>query len=124
MPPKHEQPKANYEIPVDLIKVSRDEYEVVPNMPTDTMELGKTVHYKLGKFEYHESDAGRNGSVVNVKFEVSPFVKTEVSSDDPPLELKVPGHFTGHCSIKTSDGEEYGWGIAGSRISGGDMIVR
>jgi hypothetical protein len=89
---KVDQPaKADYEIFVEFKKVSEYDYEVVvPHMPTNPpLYLGKTVHYT--------SKAG----VVTIKFPEngSPYDKTEVSSNDPPLELKREGHFMGSCYI-------------------------
>jgi hypothetical protein len=99
-PAKADQPaKAHYEILVELKEVSENNYEVVvPHMPKP-LELGKTVHYK--------SKAG----VVTIKFPYgSPYDnpdgtwKIEVSSDDPPLELKRRGQFPSRCYIT------FGWG--------------
>jgi hypothetical protein len=99
---KVDQPaKADYEILVELKEVSENYYEVVvPDMPKP-LELGKTVHYK--------SKAG----VVTIKFPEnnSPYddsngnPKTEVSSNEPPLELKRTGKFMGSCYITIGYGK-------------------
>src|ERR1700757_4945660 len=88
--------KADYEILVELKEVSENNYVVVvPHMP-DPLVFGKTVHYK--------SKAG----VVTIKFPEngSPYDKTEVSSNDPPLKLKREGHFMGSCYITFGYGKD------------------
>src|SRR6266481_5576276 len=89
--------KADYEILVELKEVSENNYVVVvPDMP-DKLEFGKTVHY-------NNSKAG----VVTIRFPEngSPYDKTEVSSNDPPLELKRDGKFMGSCYITFGYGKD------------------
>ena len=57
---------------------------------------------------------------VEIYFDVngSPFrnqngsVKTEIDSNDPPLELKVTGNFIGRCYIMTPGGSSIGYDAA------------
>ena len=99
--------EADYEIPVDLLHGD----DVVPHIPLN-LEFGKTVHYKTN------SRTGQNADLVEIEFVVngSPYLesdgttrKTKVTSEDPPLELKVKGIFFARCYI-THDGVRYGWG--------------
>jgi len=97
---KVDQPaKADYEILVELKEVSENNYVVVvPHMPTNPpLYVGKTVHY-------NNSKAG----VVTIKFPEngSPYDKTEVSSNDPPLKLKREGKFMGSCYITFGYGKD------------------
>lgn len=86
----------------------------VPNIPA-IMKHGETVHYK--------SDDGK----VEIEFHKngSPFLnldgseKKEVTSDEPPIELKKKGDFTCTCFITTPDGKKIGWDGAG-----GNHVVR
>jgi hypothetical protein len=76
------------------------------------------------------------GGLVEIYFDVdgSPFLnlvggaKTEIDSNDPPQELKIPGTFTGRCYMKTPDGvlHTYDPDVRRPRATsgGGDMIVR
>jgi hypothetical protein len=100
---------AYYEILVELKEVSENDYEVVPHIPL-RLEFGKTVQYK--------SDDGNGNYAGKVEIEFpnhSPYLKhngseiTEVTSNEPPLELKVRGIFFGRCYI-THNGVRYGWG--------------
>jgi hypothetical protein len=99
--------EADYEIPVDL----RHGDDVVPHIP-DPLEFGKTVHYKTN------SRTGQKADLVEIEFldNGSPYLesdgttrKTKVTSEDPPLQLKVKGIFFARCYI-THDGVRYGWG--------------
>jgi hypothetical protein len=112
--------KADYEILVTL----DDQQEYITAQFPSPVKLGKTVICRA---------AGDKG-LAEIYFDVdgSPFLnidtsqKTEIDSNDPPLELKVPSPptgFTGRCYLKTSDGAVHTYDPA-ARLPGGDMIVR
>src|ERR1700756_3917996 len=94
---------ADYEIPIDLLH----DDDVIPHIP-DPLDFGKTVHYKTN------SRIGQNADLVEVEFldNGSPYLnpdgtaKTRVTSEDPPLELKLRGIFFGRCYI-THNGTRY-----------------
>jgi hypothetical protein len=98
--------EADYEIPVDL----RHGDDVVPHIP-DPLQFGQTVHYRTN------SRTGQNDDLVEIEFvdNGSPYLnpdgtrKTRVTSEDPPLQLRVRGNFFARCYI-THDGVRYGWG--------------
>ena len=79
--------------------------------------------------------SSKDGGEVEIYFDVngSPFLnltggaKTEIDSNDPPQELKVPGDFTGRCYLQTPNGVLHTYDpdvIRPHTLGGGDMIVR
>ena len=102
---------------------SKQEY-ITANFPSP-VKLGETVRCL--------SDPA--GNLVEIYFDVngSPFGsgKTEIDSNDPPLELKVlspltspPKGFIGRCYLTTSaDGVVHTYSPT-SKVFGGDMIVK
>jgi len=77
--------------------------------------IGETVHCssKDGDVEIYFDVNGtpfrnQNGSL-----------KTEIDNNDPALELKAPGTFTGRCYVIPSGGSPIGYDGAG-----GNMVVR
>jgi hypothetical protein len=101
---------ADYEILVKL-----QDGGAVPNLPA-FMKVGETVHYKSDDgevtIEFHE-----NGSPY---LNADGSEKTEVSSNEPPTELKKRGNFTCHCFITPP---RIGW-RAGYPAFGGNHEVR
>jgi hypothetical protein len=102
--------KADHEILVSLQQGS-----VVAHNLSAPLKLGETVHCssKDGEVEiYFDVDGtpfrNQNGSL-----------KTEIDSNDPPLELKARGTFTGRCYIIPPGGSPIGYNGAG-----GNMDVR
>jgi hypothetical protein len=113
---------ADYEILVEVKEVSEEVYEVIPHMPPDPLHFGKTVHYR--------SDDGHGNYVGKVEIEFpnhSPYLKhngseiKKVTSNDPPLELKVRGNFIGHCFV-WKDGVRLGWGLADPNAGGNHVV--
>jgi len=103
--------KADHEIRVAL----QPGGSVKPHGLTPGLKLGETVHCssKDGEVEIYFDVNGtpfrnQNGSL-----------KTEIDSNDPPLELKAKGTFTGRCYIIPPGGSPIGYDSAG-----GDMVVR
>ena len=114
--------KADYEILIELKEVSENNYDVIPHIP-DPLKFGKTVQYKS------DDGTGHYAGEVKVHFpNGSPYLnhdgseKTDVTSNEPPLELKVRGNFMGNCSIK-KDGVTYGW-LTGNIGAGGNHDVQ
>jgi hypothetical protein len=103
--------KANHEIRVELQPGGSVKK---PNFATP-FNLGETVHCssKDGEVEIYFDVNGTPFRNLNG----SP--KTEIDSNDPPLELKASGTFTGRCYIIPPGGSPIGYDQAG-----GDMIVR
>jgi hypothetical protein len=109
---------ANHEIRVEL---DQQNVYVVAHFP-GPMNLGETVQ------------CSSNDGDVEIYFNVngSPFLnldgsaKTEIDSNDPPLELKLPGNFIGRCYLTTPDGvvHTYNPTLRRPSLAGGDMIVR
>ena len=115
--------EAYYEILIELKEVSEGNYQVIPHIP-DPLEFGKTVHYT--------SDDGAGNYVGKVEIEFpdhSPYLKhngTEmkvVTSNEPPLELKVKGEFMGHCYV-WKDGVRWGWSLTNPNLAGGNHDVQ
>jgi hypothetical protein len=110
--------KADHEIRVEL---DQEKVYVVANFP-GPMNLGETVGCHTNTV----------GGVVEIYFNVngSPFLnldrsaKTEIDSNDPPLELKLPGNFIGRCYMTTPDGVVHTYNPTLPHPPGGDMIVR
>ena len=108
MPPTAKANKADNEIIVSL-----QDGTVAPHF-RPTYNVGETVHC-----------SSRDGEV-EIYFDVdgTPFrnqngsPKTEIDSNDPPLQLKATGTFTGRCYIIPPGGSPIGYDGAG-----GDMIV-
>ena len=105
--------KAHYEIPVML-----QDGGAIPHIPA-VLKFGDTVHYKSkdGEVTMEFLDNGSpyldlNGNQV-----------TTVTSNDPPLELKVRGVFTSRCFITPPGGTPIGWS-AEYPESGGNHDVR
>jgi len=103
-----------------LVKLDNNQEYITANFPSP-VKLGETVRC--------QSDT--DGGLVEIYFDVngSPFGsgKTEIDSNDPPLELKVPGDFTGRCYLTTLDGVKHTYDPNAKRprtTNGGDMIVR
>jgi len=112
--------KLHHEVKVKLETTSAGTY-AVPEIPT-SLNLGDTVHYS--RFE----DAP---GLVTIVFNPgsSPFLDskgqeiTEITSSDPPLELKKKGTFACICSITLPGKEPTGWGPTMPK-AGGNHIVR
>ena len=104
--------EADYEIPVDL----RHGDDVVPHIP-DPLGFGKTVHYKTN------SRTGQNADLVEIEFVVngSPYLDsdgsaiTKVTSEDPPLQLKLRGIFFARCRPLQIEGCQVGRGVVPRR---------
>jgi hypothetical protein len=107
-----------------LVTLDKDQEYITANFPGP--KLGETVRCHTDTV----------GGLVEIYFDVngSPFrnldgsVKTEIDSNDPPLELEATGTFTGRCYLKTPDGVVHTYSpvnpnVPGS-VAGGDMIVR
>jgi hypothetical protein len=97
------------------ILVSLQQGSVVALNLSAPLKLGETVHCssKDGEVEIYFDVNGtpfrnQNGSL-----------KTEIDSNDPPLELKARGTFTGRCYIIPPGGSPIGYDGAG-----GNMDVR
>jgi hypothetical protein len=110
MPPIAKANKADHEILVELQPGG-----LVKAHFAAPFELGETVHCssKDGEVEIYFDVNGtpfrnQNGSQ-----------KTEIDSNDPPLELKASGTFTGRCYIIPPVGSPIGYDGAG-----GNMVVR
>jgi len=102
--------KADQEILVQL----QPDGSIKPHLNAP-FNFGETVHCssKDGEVEIYFDVNGtpfrnQNGSL-----------KTEIDSNDPPLELKARGSFIGRCYIIPPGGSPIGYDAAG-----GDMIVR
>jgi hypothetical protein len=98
------------------ILVTLDDDKVVLHAPGN-LELGDTAHFYTNTV----------GGFVEIYFDVngSPFrnqngsLKTEIDSNDPPLELRARGTFTARCYIMVGT-FIYHYQTGG----GGDMIVK
>ena len=103
-----------------LVTLDKEKEYVVAHFPSPVY-LGETVRCHTDTV----------GGLVDIYFDVngSPFLnqdgsaKTEIDSNDPPLELKVRGSFTGRCYITTPDGVEHTYNPM-SPHGGGNMDVR
>jgi hypothetical protein len=111
MPPTANAVKAKHEILFTLQKGG----VVSHTLPAEDLKLGDTVHCssKDGEVEIYFDVNGspfrnQNGSM-----------KTEIDSNDPPLELKAQGTFTGRCYIIPPGESPIGYDAAG-----GNMDVR
>ena len=105
-----------------LVRLDSKQEYITANFPSP-VKLGETVicSSKDGEVEIYFNVNG------------SPFLnldgsaKTEIDSNDPPLELKLPGNFIGRCYMKTPDGVLHTYdpnAIRPHTLGGGDMIVR
>jgi len=109
--------EAYYEILIELKEVSENNYVVIPHIP-DPLQFGKTVHYT--------SDDGAGNYVGKVEIEFpsgSPYLHNgselkKVTSNEPPLELKVKGNFMGRCYV-WKDGVKWGWSLTDPRAVAG-----
>src|SRR5438445_2843192 len=109
-----------------LVRLDSKQEYITANFPSP-VKLGETVICRA------DGDEG----LVEIYFDVngSPFLnlvggaRTEIDSNDPPQELKVPGTFTGRCYLQTPDGvlHTYDPDVIRPHVpggGGGDMIVR
>jgi hypothetical protein len=116
--------KATHEIHAKLV-TDKDGEHAVPDIPK-SMRVGETVHYSS------DDGAGNDAGEVMIQFfdNGSPFLnqdgspKTEIDSNDPPLELKLKGNFTCRCFITPPGAAAaIGWRV-GDPLSGGNHDVQ
>ena len=111
--------KKTHKVNTILVTLDQKQQYITANFPSP-VKLGETVRCHTDTV----------GATVEIYFDVngSPFgtAITEIDSNDPPLELKVPSPpnhpFIGRCYMTTSDGVVHRYPPGGRQ--GGDMIVR
>ncbi|MCU1251906.1 MAG: hypothetical protein JWQ49_4935 [Edaphobacter sp.] len=104
-----------------LVELDQENNYVVAHFP-GPLKLGETVRCHTDTV----------GGVVEIYFNVngSPFLnldgsaKTEIDSNDLPLELKLPGNFIGRCYMTTPDGVVHTYNHTLPWIAGGNMVVK